>query len=108
MLNDQSMKRVEKLFTGMEQLVSRPNGNGEKDDSATTMPSGEAAQFSTPASLLQEVEALRSRVLELEARLNEKDMKVHSAPILYEKEEVGFAYVEEKIMPIRGPRQTAQ
>jgi signal transduction histidine kinase len=54
------------------------------------------------------METLRARVLELEARLNEKGTKPLSAPILYEKEEVGFAYHGDKVMPIRGAKHSVQ
>jgi len=103
MSNDQSRKRVEKLFSGMQQLADSepPNGNNHSD--AQHQPKAVLpAQFSSPAMLLQEVETLQARVLELETRLQASETRRSSAPILYEKEELGFAYAGEQVTPIRG------
>jgi signal transduction histidine kinase len=109
MKNDQSRKRVEKLFSGMEQLASAepPNGNNHSEGHSQpviTMPALEG----TSDSVFQEMDALRTRVKELEARLHEKQAKAHSAPVIYEKEEVGFAFAGDEVTPIRGSSQTIQ
>jgi len=110
MTHDQSRKRVEKLFAGMPQLASSepPNGNDHSEGYPVAfLPSDEATQYANPAaSLLQEMDALRTRVRELEAQLNEKASKI--TPIIYEKEEVGFAYSDDQVMPIRGTRSSVQ
>jgi len=110
MTHDQSRKRVEKLFAGMPQLASSesPNGNDHPEGYPVAfLPSDEATQSANPAaSLLQEMAALRTRVRELEAQLNEKASKI--TPIIYEKEEVGFAYSDDQVMPIRGTRSSIQ
>ena len=108
MSNDKSRKRVERLFARMGQLASSepPNGNDHPDGQpqfATATPMLEGK----PASLLQEVEILRTRVAELEARLGEKGGK-NPAPILYEKEEVGFAFAGDEVVPIRGSRHSVR
>ena len=108
MTNDQSRKRVKKLFSEIEQLASEPNGNGSQDQPLTTTPSGAGTQPSTPATLLQEVETLRSRVHELEVQVKESETRKSAAPIIYEKEEVGFAYVEDKVLPVRGTQSSVQ
>ncbi len=97
MTNDKSRKRVEKLFSEMEQPASEPDGNDAQEQPGTTAPS---------TSLLLEVESLRSRVHELEAKLKEKAS--NAAPLLYEKEEVGFAYAGDKVMPVKGNQQPVQ
>lgn len=100
--NDKSRKRVEDLFTGIEPLISEASGAQvpSKDPSQP----GNGRKGHEPAPLLQEMEALHARIRDLEARLKEKEAKT-SAPILYEKEEVGFAYVGDKVLPVRGTQQ---
>jgi signal transduction histidine kinase len=102
MSNIQPKKRIELLFSEIQQLASESNGNGHEERSVTTIASDEPAQFCTPASLLLEVETLRARVVELETRLHENTASKSAPPILYEKEEVGFAYAEAKVTPLRG------
>jgi signal transduction histidine kinase len=103
MSNAQSRKRVEKLFSGMQQLAASepPNGNNHPDGQHPSI-AVSSAPFSSPAMLLQQVETLRTRVLELETRLKESELSKSSASIIYEKEEVGFAYTGAQVMPIRG------
>ena len=98
MSKDKSSERVDKLFSEIEQLASDTNGNDGQDQSLEN----------TSASLFWEVESLRKRVKELETQLNDKDDKARSAPIIYEKEEVGFAYVGEKVMPVKADQAQAQ
>lgn len=92
MTHDRSRKRVERLFSEMEQLAVKPNGNGAQNQPAPAAVS----------SVFQELETLRSRVGELEAQLKEKDAHRTAATHLYEKEQIGFAYVGEQVMPLRG------
>ena len=108
MTKDQSKKRVIKLFSEIEQLASEPNGDGAQDQPGTTLLPGGGTQSSMPTSLLQEMEALRSRVHELEAQLKESKISKSSAPIIYEKEEVGFAYSGDQVTSIRGAQQSVQ
>lgn len=115
MSNDQSRKRVEKLFSGMQQLASSapPNGNGHSDEQNAALVeamSTAGIEFNIPQTLLKEVETLRSRVAELEVQLKDNETRKSSAPILYEKEEIGFVYAEaeEKVMPLRGTQPMAQ
>jgi hypothetical protein len=108
MTKDQSRKRVKKLFSEIEQLASEPNGDGAQDWPVASMPSDEGIQLTTPASLLQEVEVLRSRVCELEAQLKESEAHRTAAPMIYEKEEVGFSFSGDKVTSIRGGRQSIQ
>src|SRR6266545_2645966 len=110
MPNDQSKKRVKKLFSGIQLADSKPpNGNNDADGQPMAASSvSEVAHLSSPAILLQEVEALRARVLELETRLLESETRRSSAPIIYEKEELGFAYAGEQVTPIRGNQLQVQ
>lgn len=98
--NDKSRKRVEDLFTGMKQLISEPS-NGQ--DHEETIPP--ELQVHDPAALLREMESLQARIHELEEQLKEKSSKRASAPIIYEKEQVGFAYLGDQILPVRGDQQ---
>jgi len=99
MQKDRTKERVEKLFSEIEQLASESNGNGKNSQhKTTTLPNGREGG-NTPAAMLQEMKALRSRVLELEMQLKEKEIK--TAPIIYEKEEVGFAFTGDEVKPIR-------
>ena len=109
MTNDQSKKRVEKLFSGMQKLASPEpsNGNGHPDEQTQSFVI-EPVLDGSPASVLQEMETLRARVAELEARLVEKDVKSRSDSVVYEKEEIGFAFAGDEVMPIRGNRQPVQ
>ena len=106
MTNDQSKKRVEKLFSGMQQLASLEPSNGNGHPEEQTRPvATQPLLAGSPATVLQEMETLRSRVAELEARLVEKDVKARSESVVYEKEEIGFAFAGDEVMPIRGNRQ---
>jgi signal transduction histidine kinase len=108
MLNDQSRNRMNKLFSEIEQLVPQPNGSGSPTQPLLPMPSSEMASLNRPAPLLQELETLRARILELEAERKEKETKTLLAPVVYEKEEIGFAYSDNKVVPLRGERQAFQ
>jgi len=108
MLNDQSRNRMNKLFSEIEQLVPKPNGNGSQPHPILPTPSSEMAGLNEPASMLQEVETLRARILELEVQLNEKEPKTPAVPVIFEKEEVCFAYSDNKVVPLRREGQAFQ
>ena len=114
MTKNQSRKRVEKLFTGMPQLANLEpsNGNGYsnsiKSQPVFITAESEQIQCHDPEASLQEVEILRARVAELEAQLKESEARKSSAPILYEKEEVGFAFTGAQVTPIRGAKPPIQ
>ena len=94
--NDKSRKRVEILFSGMTQLISEAS-NGY--DRPLPEPTGEGS-----LSQLQEMEALKAHICELEARLREKETKAASSPIIYEKEQIGFAFDGVQIQPVHSDR----
>jgi len=109
MQNKKSRKRVEKLFSEIEQLANETNGGKSQKQAVTSSHGGNGAKPNQPAELMyQELESLRSRVHELEAQVAEKVAKKTPAPIIYEKEEVGFAYSGDKIMPVRGTQPPVQ
>jgi signal transduction histidine kinase len=103
MSNNTSMKRVEKLFSGMQQLASSepPDGNHHPKPDLLNAPSNGGTPCSNPAFLLDEMESLRARVQELEAQLKEKESQLRATPLVYEKEAVGFTWRDDKVLPIR-------
>jgi signal transduction histidine kinase len=109
-INDKSKKRVDDLFTGMSQLLSEATTE-HASPPATALPVDHVL-VNDPAALLKELETLQARVCELETRLKEKEAvqeaKHASAPILYEKEQVGFAYMDDQVLPVRGAQQPVQ
>jgi len=110
MSKNKTRKRVEELFSEIEQLASETNGNGSQAVPMSIPPVGDGVQqLNTPATLmLQELESLRTRVNELETQLNEKNGKAPSAPIIYEKEEIGFAYSGNQVTSVRGDQGKVQ
>jgi len=104
MSNNISKNRVEKLFSGMQQLASSdpPDGNHQSKPDLLSVPSNGGTQCSNSAFLLDEMESLRARVRELETQLKEKESRLRATPLLYEKEAVGFAYRDDEVLPIRG------
>lgn len=99
-INDKSRKRVEDLFTGIKQLVSEPSNGQDHLEKSAQPELVHGGQ--NPAELLREVDTLRAKIHELETRLNEKDSKPVAAPIIYEKEQVGFAYLGDQVLPVSG------
>jgi signal transduction histidine kinase len=111
-----SKKRVEELFSDIPQLVQEPPPNGGKDHAHGPLP---APYKSAPLPHVEpnhsqftgEMETLRSRILELETHLQETErsasestrsgtLPTASSRIIYEKEELGFTYQDDKISPL--------
>jgi signal transduction histidine kinase len=90
---DKSRKRVDDLFSGLTQL-SAEAFNGHDLSPVERAPS----ELPSP---LQELETLRERVRELETRLKQKEAEPAPAPIIYEKDQVGFVFDGEKVQPVR-------
>lgn len=112
MANHHSRIRIEKLFSGMQPAASQPlSGIGHdcpEDQPRVVALTDEELRFNSPAILLQEVKTLRARVLELETSLQEFESRPFSAPVLYEKEEVGFAYVDDQLLPVQSIQPKVQ
>jgi signal transduction histidine kinase len=101
-----SHKRVKKLFSDIENLASlssadcdRKNGKQDKDslvDVEAVMP----PPLSEDAKIQRELEALRARVQELETQI-QNERKITSTPVIYEKEQVGFAFKGDTLEPLK-------
>jgi len=93
----------------MQQLASPEpsNGNGHPDEQSQSV-TPQSMFDGSPASMLQEMEILRARVAELEAHLVMKEAKDRTDSVIYEKEEIGFAYTGDEVKPIQGNRQPVQ
>ena len=96
-------KRAEKLFTDIENLARKTpadsNGKPRKRGKWTSI---QAASQVIPEGMemQQELQMLRTRVLELESQLQSSEKTV-SAPMIYEKEQVGFAFKKDSLEPLR-------
>jgi signal transduction histidine kinase len=104
-IDQRSKQRIDKLFAEMSQPASKPsNGKHRKVNRQEAPVHHDDQSF----GLLKDMQALQARIRELEERLKEQESKPSSAPILYEKEEVGFAYRGDEILPVRGNQQQVQ
>jgi len=107
MTNNKTKKRVEKLFAGLEQpaFSEPPKRNGHDEPVMIAPANGGGSQVTHTATVKpneKEMDALKARVHELETRLKEKETKTTSAPLLYEKEALGFVYSGDEVTPVRG------
>ena len=101
-----SRKRVKKLFSDIENLALLPStdcdgkngkhGQGSHVDVEAVMP----PPLSEDAKVQRELEALRARVHELESQL-QRGGRSTPAPILYEDEQLGYAYKGNASEPLR-------
>ncbi|MFL7869103.1 MAG: ATP-binding protein [Anaerolineales bacterium] len=100
-----SHKRVKELFEDIENLALPASSNGQgKNGKRATHPSPELDAPIPPAltedaKVQREMEALRARVQELEAQLQIGN-RPSSAPLLYEKEQVGFTFKGDTLEPL--------
>ena len=122
--DDKSQKRVEKLFSDIEQIVRQPLTDSEHaiaEKSATQSATIEApapSPLNDNPEMHREREALRARILELEAQLKEsevrasakatitlaktEDVEIRPAPtIIYEQEKVGYTYRDKNLTPLQ-------
>jgi len=92
-----SRKRVKELFSEIENLALKSSvGNNSETGKQYESSTGNTGPVVPPAlsedaKVQRELETLRARVQELEAQLR-RDKKLVSAPVIYEKEQLGFAY----------------
>jgi signal transduction histidine kinase len=101
-----SRNRVKKLFSDIENLTllssadcdgkNGKRGNGTLVDLEAVMP----PSLSEDAKVQRELEILRARVHELEMQL-QRVGKSTPAPMLYEEEQVGYAYKGNALEPLR-------
>jgi GAF domain-containing protein len=105
-LNRRSSKRVNKLFSDIERLAMQQSGDCDghaemqSEDQAQVVNIAFPTSLSEDAKVQRELEALRARVHELETQLN-NTAKTAIAPVLYEKDQVGFAYKGNKVEPLK-------
>lgn len=107
-----SNKRVEKLFSDLEQIAK---GQGPVRGASTAPPHTEevspAAQAEVEA-LLAHINELKSKLEESEARarnaetkltsIKAESVKMSTAPVvIYEKEQVGYTYLNENVLPLQ-------
>ncbi|MBI5297407.1 MAG: GAF domain-containing protein [Chloroflexi bacterium] len=107
---DESQKRVEKLFSELERIARQPLS--AQEGASADLPTG------NDSMLLGEIEALNARLCALEAQLRETEERAAAAEaelaarvqdknplpgqnIVYEKEEVGFAYHDDRLLPFQ-------
>ncbi len=104
-------KRTEKLFTDIQQLAaqvpadcnSKPRVEGKRARQQATVITRLTSQvpLGGVAGMQDDVQLLRARILELEAQLRGA-AKLASTPVLYEKEQVGYAFKGNLLEPLRG------
>ena len=117
---DKSQKRVEKLFSDLEQIAGQavPSSGDSAAARPTSFPVRQEAPPVDPV-----VTALTARIHELEAKLEESNLRIAMAEamlatektetaripsIVYEKEKVGYAFKDENILPIRDAQIAAK
>jgi len=115
-LSQDANKRVEKLFSDIKNIADQPV------DNSTTVLNLNTPQPQAEADVLEyqrEIEALKARICELEKSLAEEErLRVEeavriaesgsaskrdatpSAPLLYEKEQVGYVFKDNHLMPV--------
>jgi signal transduction histidine kinase len=115
---NKSKKRVKKLFKEIGQLATEPlNGNDHNGHEYQLTAESEAHLAVMNSELVEELSTLRARVAELESELEAKKQRPNEQPqsgiptrapaIIYEKDEVGFAFVEDEVLPLQRAPQPA-
>jgi signal transduction histidine kinase len=101
-----SKKRVEKLFSELEQIAKQP------------LPTGLGSAAPAAQEALNNVDALLARIHELEAQLEDSQNRaaaevqflaekaefkkaLHGQALIYEKEELGYAYRDNHLLPFQ-------
>lgn len=110
---DKSQKRVEKLFSDLEQIAGQAIPSS--GDSAAERPTSFSVRQEAPP-VDSVITTLTARIQELEAKLEESNLRIAMAEamlaaektetariptIVYEKEKVGYAFKDENILPLR-------
>ena len=111
--DEKSQKRVEKLFSDLEQITRQPLSTRENSPTASgsTSPVRNEAPALPSANNgsagIHETDTLLLRIRELEVQLEksekrEASAKANYAPaILYEKEEFGYAFSSDHVLPLQ-------
>lgn len=94
--DDKSQKRVEKLFSDLDQIAKMPISTGENKPIET----GSVSLVGSEASASNEMSALLLRIRELEAKLQESEKR--AVPIsIYENEKLGYAFRDNQVFPFQ-------
>jgi signal transduction histidine kinase len=113
-------KRVEKLFSDIKNIADQPVDDSAGVSNVNTSQAVSQPQSETDALAYQrEIDALKARVCELETSLGEAKKQREenaprvaesstgldkeasaSAPLLYEKEQVGYVFKDNQLMPV--------
>ncbi|CAG1015099.1 two-component system, sensor histidine kinase and response regulator [Anaerolineales bacterium] len=97
--DQKSQKRVKKLFSDLEQIARPLTESG-------SVPAGKSEVAPAPDAMTAapEVDTLLVRIRELESQLNEQRAapEVKTSPVLvYDKEEIGYAYSGDHVLPLQ-------
>lgn len=94
--DDKSQKRVEKLFSDLDQIAKMPISTGENKPIET----GSVSLVGSEASASNEMSALLLRIRELESKLQGSEKR--TAPIsIYENEKLGYAFRDNQVFPFQ-------
>jgi signal transduction histidine kinase len=101
--DSKSQKRVQKLFSELEQIARQPltegeSGTGKGED--LTASDGKTSDGGMDALLLR-IRELESKLKESETRGASVQVQPAASPILYEKEEVGYACISDEVLPLK-------
>jgi len=103
--DEKSQKRVEKLFSDLEKIAKQPHKDGENISAEKGLDL--SATNKTPPTASRETDALLLRIRQLEAQIKESEQrdasaKANYAPaVIYEKEEVGYAFSSNQVVPFQ-------
>jgi signal transduction histidine kinase len=103
MPDEKSQKRVQKLFSELEQISRRPlMGDDSKAEKREAYPAYEIpAAGGGMEELLLRIRELESQIKEGEQRASLVKAQTAASTILYEKEEVGYGYSGEDVFPLK-------
>ena len=105
--DDKSKKRVEKLFSDLDQIARLQAATSSENQLTGTGPASpvrnEAPVLPSTNNGSPEMEVLLQRIRELEDQLKEKEKQAATtAPaIMYEKDQVGYAYRDDQVFPVQ-------
>ena len=107
--DDKSQKRVEKLFSDLDQIARLQAATTSENRPIETGPASPVRnEAPVPPSVNNgsaEMDALLLRIRELESQLKEKEKQ---AAVIYDKEQVGYAYRDDQIFPVQAFNDPAE
>ena len=114
-LSHDTNKRVQKLFSDIKNIADQPVNSSESASASPLQPQPQT----DAAEYRREIETLKTRVCELEASLAEVEKQreenasriaesdngsrkeaTPSAPLLYEKEQMGYVFKDDQLVPV--------